>query len=82
LIFAVKFRTGIIQNKWKDLYKYITGIIHSNNHKLLIINGMPDYIHILVGVRPNQTVSELLQDIKGSSSQWINEKGFVKGKFE
>lgn len=83
LIFAVKFRTGIIQNKWKDeLYKYITGIIHSNNHKLLIINGMPDYIHILVRVRPNQTVSELLQDIKGSSSQWINEKDFVKGKFE
>jgi putative transposase len=83
LIFAVKFRTGIIQNKWKDeLYKYITGIIHSNNHKLLIINGMPDHIHILVGVRPNQSVSELLQDIKGSSSKWINEKGFVKGKFE
>lgn len=83
LIFAVKFRTGIIQNKWKEeLYKYITGIIHSNNHKLLIINGMPDHIHILVGVRPNQSVSELLQDIKGSSSKWINEKGFVKGKFE
>lgn len=83
MIFAVKFRTGTIQNKWKDeLYKYITGIIHSNNHKLLIINGMPDHIHILVGVRPNQSVSELLQDIKGSSSKWINEKGFVKGKFE
>lgn len=83
LIFAVKYRTGIIQSTWKDeLYKYITGIIQSNNHKLLIINGMPDHIHILVGIRPNQSVSELLQDIKGSSSKWINEKGFVKGKFE
>lgn len=83
LIFAVKYRTGIIQSKWKDeLYKYITGIIQSNNHKLLIINGMPDHIHILVGIRPNQSVSELLQDIKGSSSKWINEKGFVKGRFE
>lgn len=83
LIFAVKYRTGIIQSKWKDeLHKYITGIIQSNNHKLLIINGMPDHIHILVGIRPNQSVSELLQDIKGSSSKWINEKGFVKGRFE
>ncbi len=83
LIFAVKYRTGIIEDKWKDeLYKYITGIIQSNNHKLLIINGMPDHIHILIGIRPNQSVSELLQDIKGSSSKWINEKGFVKGKFE
>ncbi len=83
LIFAVKYRTGIIEDKWKDeLYKYITGIIQSNNNKLLIINGMPDHIHILIGIRPNQSVSELLQDIKGSSSKWINEKGFVKGKFE
>lgn len=83
LIFAVKYRTWIIEDKWKDeLYKYITGIIQSNNHKLLIINGMPDHIHILIGIRPNQSVSELLQDIKGSSSKWINEKGFEKGKFE
>lgn len=28
------------------------------------------------------TVSDLMQDIKGSSSKWINEKKFVKGKFE
>jgi REP element-mobilizing transposase RayT len=83
LIFAVKYRTGIIQNNWKDeLYKYITGIIRSNNHKLLVINGMPDHIHILAGIRPNQSVSEILQDIKGSSSKWINEKGYVKGIFE
>ncbi len=83
LIFAVKYRTGIIQDNWKsELYKYITGIVQGNNHKLLIINGMPDHIHLLIGVRPVQSVSDLLQDIKGSSSKWINEKGFVKGKFE
>jgi hypothetical protein len=42
---------------------------------------MPDHIHILFGLRPNQSLSELLQDIKGSSSKWINERKFVKGKF-
>jgi putative transposase len=83
LIFAVKYRTGIIQNTWKDeLYKYITGIIQQNKHKLIIINGMPDHIHILVGFRPNQSISDLLQDIKANSSKWINERGFIKGKFE
>jgi putative transposase len=48
LVFAVKYREGLIRKKWKDdLYKYITGIIQNNKHKVLIINGMPDHIHIL-----------------------------------
>jgi len=82
-VFAVKHRDGIINKSWRDeLYKYITGIIQNNKHKLICINGMPDHIHILVGMRPTQSISDLLQDIKGGSSKWINERQFVKGKFE
>jgi REP element-mobilizing transposase RayT len=42
---------------------------------------MPDHIHILIGMRPTQSLSELMQDIKGDSSRWINENKFVAGKF-
>jgi REP element-mobilizing transposase RayT len=49
---------------------------------MICINGMPDHIHILVGLNPAQSISNLLQDIKGNSSKWINERKFVKGKFE
>ncbi len=81
-IFAVKYRAALIQKIWKDeLYKYITGIIQKNNHKMLIINGMADHIHILIGMRPTQSVSDLLQDIKGDSSKWINEKKFTDQHF-
>ena len=82
-IFAVKRRTGLIQKEWKDeLYKYITGIIQAHDHKLLAINCMQDHLHIFFGMRPIQALSDLMQDIKGSSSKWINEKKFVKEKFE
>ena len=82
LVFAVQNRTSLIQPKWKDeLYKYITGIIQTNSHKLIAINGMPDHLHIAIGYKPHQLISNLLQDVKGSSSKWINEKKFVKGKF-
>lgn len=82
-IFAVRKRKGLIQQEWKDeLYKYITGIIQHHGHKLLIINGMPDHLHIFFGMRSTQTLSELMQDIKGGSSKWINEKKFIKDKFE
>jgi len=42
---------------------------------------MPDHIHILIGMRPTQSISDLLQDIKGDSSKWINEHKFTDGKF-
>ena len=82
-VFAVKYRNGLIHSSFKqELYQYISGIIKANNHKLLAINGMPDHLHILVGMRPSQSVSDLMQDIKANSSKWINEKKFLKVKFE
>ena len=82
-VFAVKHRNGLIHASFKDeLYQYISGIVKHNNHKLLCINGMPDHVHILIGLRPSQSISDLLQDIKGSSSKWINEKKFLSVKFE
>lgn len=43
---------------------------------------MPDHLHILTGIKPHQSISDLLQDIKGDSSKWINKNGFIKGKFK
>lgn len=81
-VFSVQDWHSIIKKSWKDeLYKYITGIIQNHGHKVLAINGMPDHIHIFLGMRPTQSLSELIQNIKGDSSKWINKKGFVQGRF-
>ena len=81
-VFTIQNRDCIIHDNWKsELYKYITGIIQNNHHKLLAINGRPDHIHILFGLRPVQSISDLMQDIKGNSSKWVNDKKLVRGKF-
>jgi len=82
-VFAVQDRASLIRAKWKDeLYKYITGIVQNNKHKLIAINGVSNHIHVFIGYKPHQWISDLLQNIKGSSSKWINEKGFTTGKFK
>ena len=82
-VFAVQDRVSLIRCEWKDeLYKYITGIVQNNKHKLISINGIPNHIHVFIGYKPHQLIPDLLQDIKGSSSKWINQKGFLKGRFK
>lgn len=82
-IFAVKTRISLIQSTWKEeLYKYITGIVQSTGHKMLAINGMPDHVHMFFGMRPTESLSDLMQRVKANSSSWINKSRFVKGKFE
>ena len=81
-VFSVQNRDCIIKKAWKaELYKYITGIIQNHGHKVLAIDGMPDHTHVFFGMRPTQSLSDLMQDIKGDSSKWINNKGFIHGRF-
>lgn len=57
LVFAVQNRISLIQPEWTDeLYKYITGIIQNNKHKLIAKNGMPNHLHIAVGYKPHQLI--------------------------
>ena len=80
VIFAVKKRNTLIQNEWKDeLYKYITGIIQEQDHKLLAINGMPYHIHVFFGMRPIQSLSTLIQEVKQDSQKGNQSKKMNKG---
>ena len=82
IVFAVQNRISLIAPLWEtELYKYVTGIVQNNDHKLLAINGVTDHVHLFIGMRPTQALSSLMQTIKRNSSVWINENGFTTGKF-
>jgi REP element-mobilizing transposase RayT len=81
-VFAVKYRAALIHDTWKNrLHAYMTGIFQSNGHKMLQINSMPDHIHAFIGMRPNQSISALIQNVKTESSKWIKEKGLCPVPF-
>ena len=81
-VFAVKGRENLIKKTFEEeLYKYIAGIVNGKEQKPLAINGMRDHIHVLVGLRPAMRISDLIRDIKNNSSNFINDKGWLKQKF-
>lgn len=82
LVFAVKYRAAMIHAQWEiRLYQYMSGIVRNQGHKLIAINGMPDHIHLLLGLRPQQSVSDLVRVIKSDSSEWVNKMSFTNGVF-
>ena len=82
IVFAVKKREALINHTWENrLYRYITGIVQERKHKMLAINGMPDHIHIFIGMDPAESLSSLVREVKKASTRYINQKGFVPGKF-
>jgi putative transposase len=83
IVFAVKYREALIHASWEDeLFKYITGTIQNKGQLLIAINGMPDHIHILIAMKPSCCLSDLVREVKKSSTEFIKEKKFVRGKFQ
>ena len=82
VVFAVEGRQSLIQPEHNDeLQKYITGIVSGQKQKLIAINNMPDHLHMLVGLKPDMALTDLVRDVKAGSSKFINEKHWVVGRF-
>jgi putative transposase len=82
LVFAVESRTSLIMPEWEEkLYQYITGIVRNKDQKLIAINGMPDHIHLFIGMKPTCCLSDLVREIKKASNSYISENKFIKSQF-
>ena len=81
-VFAVSGRESLIKATFKEeLYKYIADIVRNQKQKLIAINGMPDHLHILIGLRPAMALADLVEHIKVDSTHFINKGRLVHGRF-
>jgi putative transposase len=82
LVFAVKYREHVLHKGIRNrVYEYMSGIIRNQKHKSIIINGMPDHVHILLGLNPSVSISETVQFLKRNSSLFINSEKLCMGRF-
>jgi putative transposase len=83
IIFAVKYRKAVIDKSWKEqLFSVIGTLINEKDCKNIIVNGVEDHVHCLVGLKPVVPVSELLRTIKAKSSKYGNDHALTKSHFE
>ncbi len=82
IVFAVQGRQNLIPKRHREeLHKYITGIVQKREHKMLSVFCMPDHFHFLAGIEPSLAISDLVRDVKSGSSNFINDRNWMPGKF-
>jgi len=64
-----------------ELYKYIVGIVSGEGDHVLAINGIADHLHMVVRLKPKNSIPDLLRKMKANSSKWINENRKIDGRF-
>jgi REP element-mobilizing transposase RayT len=81
-VFATKYRESFLRKEQRQqVWKYISGIITNKDHKSIIVNGMSDHVHVLIGMNPKVSISDLVRDVKRSSSIFINDQKWIPGNF-
>lgn len=81
-VFAVKGRENFITTSFRDrLHRYISGILRGDGSYPLAVNGWMDHVHTFFELPATMSVSDQMRMIKASSSKWINENKFLRGRF-
>ncbi|MFA6957388.1 MAG: IS200/IS605 family transposase [Thermoanaerobaculia bacterium] len=80
LVFATKERRRFLDRELRaKLFPYMSGIVRAHGGTAITINGVEDHVHALIEMPSTITVAEMLQEMKGSSSRWINESSPGRG---
>ncbi len=81
-IFAVQDRANFITKDFRDdLHMYISGILRQDGSYPLAVNGWMDHVHVFFELPVTMRVSDQMRMVKATSSKWINDHRFVRGKF-
>jgi REP element-mobilizing transposase RayT len=72
LVFGTKGRNlYLISDIEKRVHAYLAGTLQQYESPALIINSMPDHVHILFRLSKNYALAKIVEEVKKESSKWI-----------
>jgi putative transposase len=81
-IWSTKGREPLILSKIETaVYKYMQQQFEELGCNCRIVNGMPDHVHCLFLLNSQKSIAEVLKQVKGSTSHYINEQNWIAAKF-
>ena len=82
LVWSTKSREPILIDKIrKDVFFHIRETAAENDYHLDMVNGMENHLHCLLSLNPKYAISDVVNELKGESSHWINDQNLLKVKF-
>jgi REP element-mobilizing transposase RayT len=82
VVFSTKNREPLIRNSLKpELHKFLGGLIRDKKGILLEVGGMADHVHLVIKLRPDTSISDVVKYIKANSSGWVNDRPDQRGDF-
>ncbi|WP_207491996.1 IS200/IS605 family transposase [Aridibaculum aurantiacum] len=82
LVFAVQGRQNLIAKQHRQtIHKYVTQVVQADGNKMLAVYCMPDHLHMLVGLNPEVSISNLVLDVKRATTNFINRDHIIGNHF-
>lgn len=82
LVWATKYRFPFLSaNIREKIFQHIREEAIKKDYHLDFINGIEDHLHCLISLNPKYSISQVVNDLKGESSHWINSENLLKDKF-
>jgi len=77
LIFSTKNRETLLigKNLQQRTHAYLAAILKDMDCPALVVGGVADHVHILCRLAKTQSVSNVVEHIKASSSKWLKTQG-------
>lgn len=81
-IWSTKHRAPLITSSIEQtLFSLISDQLREVGCIVRIINGMPDHIHCLFLLSPQKSIADVIKQVKGSSSHYVNQHNLLAEKF-
>ena len=81
IVYSTKNHEPLISPKLREtLYPFIGGIVRNKGGTLIRVGGVADHLHLVVRLRPDIALSDMVRLIKANSSKWVNEQWVESGR--